>query len=143
MTEHGTSPRYERNFMSEKKSSDFDGIYFLPGDDEGELELSFFDFKGDMAGGKPIKVSEIGHMYHIAFFKKDENGKPKFDDAFEAILADPATWIENLVGAGVYGCAIRKTEKSSDWFDDYLQKTVGPVKIQEMIGSLKSILDNK
>lgn len=129
--------------MSEKKSSDFDGIYFLPGDDEGELELSFFDFKGDMAGGKPIKVSEIGHMYHIAFFKKDENGKPKFDDAFEAILADPVIWIENLVGAGIYGCAIRKTEKSSDWFDDYLQKTVGPVKIQEMIGSLKSILDNK
>jgi hypothetical protein len=143
MTEHGTNPRCERNDMSEKKSSDFDGIYFLPGDEEGELVLSFFDFKEEMAGGKPIKVSDIGHMYHIAFFKRDEDGKPKFDDAFEAILADPATWIGNLAGAGVYGCAIRKTEKSSDWFDDYLQRTVGYVKIRELIGSLKSILETK
>ena len=143
MTEYETSPRYERKCMSEKKSSDFDGIYFLPGDEEGELVLSFFDFKGDMAGGTPIEVSKIGHMYHIAFFKRDDDGKPKFDDAFEAVLADPATWIENLAGAGVYGCAVRKTEKSSDWFDDYLQKTVGHVKIKELIGSLKSILETK
>ena len=137
------SPRYERNFMSERKSSDFDGVYFMPGEDENELVLSYFDFKDDMAGGKPIKVSEIGHMYHIAFFKPDENNRPVFDDAFEAILADPATWIGNLAGAGVYGCVVKKTDKSDVWFENYLTKTVGYVKIREMIESLKSILQSK
>jgi hypothetical protein len=129
--------------MLEKKSSDFDGIYFLPGDEDDELVLSFFDFQKDMAGGKPIKVSELGHMYHIAFFKRDENNRPMFDDSFEAILADPATWITSLAGAGIYGCVIRKTEKSDAWFDDYLKKTMGHVKIREMIDCLMSILDSK
>ena len=129
--------------MSERKSSDFDGIYFLPGKDENELVLSYFDFKEDMANGKPIEVSKSGHMYHIAFFKSDENNRPVFDDAFEAILVDPATWIGNLAGAGVYGCAVKKTDKSDAWFDDYLKKTVGHVKIREMIGCLKSILEIK
>jgi hypothetical protein len=114
--------------MLEKKSSDFDGIYFLPGDEDDELVLSFFDFQKDMAGGKPIKVSELGHMYHIAFFKRDKNNRPMFDDSFEAILA---------------GCVIRKTEKSDAWFDDYLKKTMGHVKIREMIDCLMSILDSK
>lgn len=129
--------------MSERKSSDFDGVYFMPGEEDDELILSFFDFKDDMANGKPIEVSKSGHMYHIAFFKRDENNRPVFDDAFEAILIDPATWITNLAGAGVYGCAVKKTDKSDAWFDDYLKKTVGHVKIREMIGCLKSILETK
>ena len=129
--------------MLEKKSSDFDGIYFLPGDEDDELVLSFFDFQKDMAGGKPIKVSELGHMYHIAFFKRDKNNRPMFDDSFEAILADPATWITSLACAGIYGCVIRKTEKSDAWFDEYLKKTMGHVKIREMIDCLMSILDSK
>ena len=129
--------------MSEKKSSEFDGIYFLPGEEDNELVLSFFDFKKDMAGGKPIKLSEIGHMYHIAFFKRDENNRPVFDDTFEAILADPATWITSLAGTGVYGCVIRKTDKSDAWFEEYLKKTMGHVKIREMIDCLKSILETK
>jgi len=129
--------------MSERKSSDFDGVYFMPGEEDDELILSFFDFKDDMANGKPIEVSKSGHMYHIAFFKKNENNRPVFDDAFEAILIDPATWITNLAGAGVYGCAVKKTDKSDAWFDDYLKKTVGHVKIREMISCLKSILETK
>lgn len=126
-----------------KKSSEYDGIYFLPGDNDDELVISFFDFRQDMAGGKPIESTQIGYKYHIAFFKRDEKGKPKFDDTFEAILADPAIWISNLAGAGVYGCAVKKTDKSSDWFDDYLKKTMGYDKIREMIGTLKSVLETK
>ena len=126
-----------------KKSSEYDGIYFLPGDNDDELVISFFDFRQEMANGKPIEDTKMGYKYHIAFFKRDEEGKPKFDDAFEAILVDPATWIGNLAGAGVYGCAVKKTNKSSDWFDDYLKKTVGYDKIKEMINTLKLIADTK
>lgn len=129
--------------MDERKSSEYDGIYFLPGDEDGELILSFFDFKEDMAGGKPIDGTQMGNWYHIAFFKKDEEGNPVFDDTFEAILVDPATWIKNLAGAGVYGCAVKKTDKSCEWFDNYLRRTVGHVKIKQMIGALQSILEHK
>ena len=125
------------------KPDKYDGVYFLPGDDESELVISYFDFKGDMEGGVPVEGSKIGDVWQVAFFKKDEEGNPVFDDHFEAILVDPATWIKNLAGSGVYGCAVKKTDKSSDWFDDYLRRTVGYVKVKQMIGTLRSILETK
>jgi hypothetical protein len=130
--------------MPEKNSKEYDGIYFTPGDEEGELMISYWNFKDeDMAAAKPVGNTEIGNMYHVAFFKRNEEGEPAFDDSFEAIFADPSIYVSNLAGANVYGCMVKKTEKSSEWFEDYLQKTIGHVKIKELIGSLKSILDSK
>lgn len=131
--------------MDEKglKSTEYDGIYFLPGEDDNELVISYFNFRYEMAGGKPIESTSVGYKYHIAFFNRDENGSPKFEDAFEAILADPSVWIGNLAGAGVYGCVVKKTDKSSDWFDNYLRKTVGYDKIKQMIQALKLIAETK
>jgi hypothetical protein len=60
---------------------------------------------------------------------------PEFDDAFEAILGDPESYIRNLVGAGLYGCVVRKTTKSGKWFEDYLTSVVGSV----IVKGLKSI----
>ena len=129
--------------QDEKESKDYDGIYFLPGEDDNELVLSFFDFKNEMANGTPIDGSKIGPMYHIAFFRKDENGSPVFDDAFEAILGDPGTYVKNLAGANVFGCVVKKTNKSGEWFDDYLKRTAGYVMIKRMINNLQSIVENK
>jgi hypothetical protein len=130
--------------MPTKNGREYDGIYFLPGDEEDELMISYWNFKDeDMTTAKLIGNTEIGDMYHVAFFKRNEKGEPTFDDAFEAIFADPSIYVSNLAGVGVYGCMVKKTEKSSEWFDDYLQRTVGYVKIKELIGSLKSILDTK
>ncbi len=127
----------------EKESHEYDGIYFLPGQEDNELILSYFDFKQEMAGGEPIDGNSFGHMYHIAFFKRDEEGNPIFDDSFEAILGDPATYIKNLTGSGVYGCVVKKTEKSSKWFEDYLNRTLGHITIKRMVGALNSILETK
>ena len=44
----------------DKKSTEFDGIYFLPGEEEGELVVSYFDFKSEMAGAKSIEGSPLG-----------------------------------------------------------------------------------
>jgi hypothetical protein len=127
---------------SSKPSNEYDGIYFLPGDEEDEIVLSFFDFNKDMAGGTPIENTSFGYKYHIAFFKKDEDGIPLFDEAFEAILGDPATYIKNLNGSGIYGCVVKKTEKSGKWFDDYLERTLGFIRLRKMGASLKSLLEN-
>ena len=128
-----------------KPSNQYDGIYFLPYADEEQegLVISYFDFKNEMAGGEPIEETPIGSKYHIAFFKTDEEGNPAFDESFEAILGDPGKYIENLSGAGVYGCVVKKTNKSQKWFDDYLTRVVGHITMTKMVGCLKSILDSK
>jgi hypothetical protein len=126
----------------EKASSEYDGIYFLPGEDEGELVLSYFDFNKEMADGIPIENTNFGYMYHIAFFKGGDRGIPVFDESFEAILGDPATYIKNLTGSGIYGCVVKKTEKSGKWFEEYLKRTIGYIQMRKMGSSLKSILEN-
>jgi hypothetical protein len=116
----------------------FDGFWFLPCDEEG-LNLSFFTFKDEFGGGTPIGGNQIGDNYHLAFFKENEEGLPEFDDAFEAILGDPESYIKNLVGAGLYGCVVRKTTKTGKWFDDYLKSVVGSV----IVDNVKSITNLK
>jgi len=116
----------------------FDGFWFLPCEEEG-LNLSFFTFKDEYGGGTPIGGNQIGDNYHLAFFKENEEGLPEFDDAFEAILGDPETYIKNLVGAGLYGCVVRKTTKTGKWFEDYLKSVVGSV----IVDNVKSITNLK
>jgi len=116
----------------------FDGFWFLPCEEEG-LNLSFFSFKDEYGGGTPIGGNQLGDNYHLAFFKENEEGMPEFDDAFEAILGDPESYIKNLVGAGLYGCVVRKTTKTGKWFDDYLKSVVGSV----IVDNVKSITNLK
>jgi hypothetical protein len=57
--------------MGEKlHPNEYDGIYFLPGDEDDELVIHCWEFKSDteFAGAKPIDGNQIGNMYHIAFF---------------------------------------------------------------------------
>mgnify|MGYP000338725195 CR=1 FL=1 len=63
----------------------------------------------------------------------------EFDDAFEAILGDPESYIKNLVGAGLYGCVVRKTTKTGKWFDNYLTSVVDSV----IVDNVKSITNLK
>ena len=116
----------------------FDGFWFLPCEEEG-LNLSFFTFKDEYGGGTPIGGNQIGDNYHLAFFKENEEGLPEFDDAFEAIIGDPQSYIKNLVGAGLYGCVVRKTTKTGKWFDDYLTSVAGSV----IVDSVKKITNSK
>jgi hypothetical protein len=116
----------------------FDGFWFLPCDEEG-LNLSFFTFKDEYGGGTPIGGNQLGDNYHLAFFKENEEGLPEFDDAFEAILGDPESYIKNLVGAGLYGCVVRKTTKTGKWFNDYLTS----VKDSVIVDNVKSITNLK
>ena len=83
--------------------------------------------------------SEIGNCYHIAFFRKDEEGNPVFDEHFEAIFGDPDAYIRSLTGCGLYGCMVKKTNKSAKWFEDYLNKAFASVRIQKLKQIAESI----
>ena len=120
-------------------AEEFDGFYVLPkeGEESDNMELRFFAFKDDKSLGKPIDNTELGYMYHVAFFKeREEDGEIVLNDCFEAIFADPVTYAKGLLGSKLFGTFIRKTEKSSDWFDDYLKNVVSSVKLASMAKSI-------
>jgi hypothetical protein len=126
-------------FMEPKS---FDGFYFLPGLDDDSLGFQYFNLKDEFDNGKPINGTSIGDMYHIAFFSRGEDGSPVFDDAFEAILADPSIYIQGLIGANIYGCVLRKTDKSDGWFNNYLMKALGKIGINKLMKAAKSVAEN-
>jgi hypothetical protein len=90
---------------------------------------------------KPIEKSEMGYKYHMAFFREDENGVPSFDDAFEAILSDPLVYIKNLVGSGLSGCIVKKTEQSENWWTEYLDFITNGTFKKKVNEALKSIAE--
>lgn len=100
----------------------YDGFYFLPGDEEGAMNIAYFDFTDSQYKGEPIEAAEHGDKYHIAFFKL-AGEKPVFDEHFEAIFSDPVVYVKNLLGSGLYGCVLRKTDKSANWWSEYLTST--------------------
>lgn len=119
------------------KKEEYDGFYFLPPDidytgidgadgsdsserEETSLNLAYFKFKPETNIGAPIESTALGDKFHVAFFRKDENGDPVFDDEFEAIFSDPSVYIKNLIGTNIYGCFLRKTENSTAWWQAYL-----------------------
>lgn len=111
----------------------FDGFFFTPSLEDEGMELSFFDFKEEpMKGAEKINGNAVGDMYHVAFFKDAGENSIEFDENFEAIFADPVTYVKNLEGAGLFGCVLRKTTHSHKWFDNYLTRAKENVRIQNM-----------
>jgi hypothetical protein len=111
----------------------YDGFFFTPGAEDGELELSFFDYNDEnLKNAEKVENTAIGDKYHIAFFKPDEDGLVEFDDTFEAIFADPVAYVENLNGTELFGCILRKTTQSDKWFNNYLTKAKESVTIHNM-----------
>ena len=99
-------------------TENYDGFYFLPGKD------------GDLANSKKVdSKNEVGDLWHIALFTQGEKGEPVFNDSFEAIFSDPEIYAQNLSSIGIYGCVLRKTDKSVKWFNDYLDKVRNRVTI--------------
>jgi hypothetical protein len=121
---------------------EYDGFYFLPGDEDYDINIAYFKFKEDW-GAPSIESSPLGDKYHIAFFKRDANGDPMFDDEFEAIFADPSVYIQGLAGAKIYGCVLRKTEKSTKWWKEYLERAQKTCLMNKLVSVSNSILESK
>ena len=135
-TEDAVDPAVSGNEME-----DFDGFYFIPDseDFDNNYKMVFFNMKEEYSNSKPVESSHMGLKYHLCFFKTDEDGAPVFDDAFEAILVDPLSYIRNMTGTGIGGCVLKKTEKSDGWWTDYLDYITGgefKQKVKEAFGSI-------
>ena len=110
--------------------TDWDGFYFNPEKKKGveSAELTFFKYSNDADRGEKKDNNKNGDMFHVVLFKYDENtlGGIDFDGAFECILIDPVAYIRNMnmTLLKLYGCIVRKTTKSSEWFNRYLYDTL-------------------
>ena len=116
--------------MSQYKSEmdGYDGLIFLPSSDtEDTQEFRYIKYKEDF--GAPIEGSEAGDKYHVALFTRGEDGEFDFDDTFEAIFSDPMVYAKGLLGSGTFGTIVRKQEKTTEWFKDYLTDLIYSVKI--------------
>jgi hypothetical protein len=102
-------------------TENYDGFYFLPGKGDDEMAISFFEFGEELGNQKKVdSKNEVGDLWHIALFTQGEKGEPVFD---------PEVYVKNLCGTGIYGCVLRKTDKSVKWFNDYLDKVRNRVTI--------------
>lgn len=110
--------------------SKYDGFYFVPTEEENSLNIQYFTLNCEEHRGSPINNTSIGDMFHVAFFRASDDGHPVFDDAFEAILADPITYVKALIGTELFGCVLRKTENSGKWWDEYLTNAKNACKIE-------------
>lgn len=97
----------------------YDGFYFVPSEDN-DLDISFFVLTDEYANGVSQKT-DLGDWYHISFYKPDEEGKPIFDDYFQAILSDPFEYAKNFQSTNLFGCIVKKTDKSDLWMKKYLK----------------------
>jgi hypothetical protein len=116
-----------QNFNPEKDY--YDGFIFLHSDeDEDELDFRFIRYNQNF--GECIENTKAGDKYHVAFFKRDvETGEYSFDETFEAIFADPLTYAKNLRGCQVFGTILKKKEKTTEWFNDYLTDLTKAIKM--------------
>lgn len=123
-----------------ESNEEYDGFYFLPGDDDTELNIAYFNFEGEDKG-EFTKESELGHTYHIAFFRKNSSGKPVYDEDFEAILLHPETYVKGLIGGNIFGVLMKKTTTTTEWFKDYLNTIRKKLIISDIVDNLKEIRD--
>jgi hypothetical protein len=130
--------------MQSSALKEYDGFYFLPhydGDDEG-LRFDFFRFMDEYANGVKKDHSEMGDMYHIVFIKQNDDGDPVLDENFDAIFVDPVEYVNNLLGADLFGCVVRKTDKSEEWLEKYLTRIKESDKLRNIKTQIESIARN-
>jgi hypothetical protein len=130
--------------MQSSALKEYDGFYFLPhydGDDEG-LRFDFFRFMDEYANGVKKDHSEMGDMYHIVFIKQNDEGDPVLDENFDAIFVDPVEYVNNLLGADLFGCVVRKTDKSEEWLEKYLTRIKDSDTLRNIKTQIESIADN-
>ena len=98
----------------------FDIIYFLPGDNEDEVNIQVSKFRNP---GEKIGGNQIGDAYEVVLFK-DNIEEDVLDniDRFEAIFSEPCEYISNLILQNWFGMVVRKTTNSGKFVQNVFDK---------------------
>jgi hypothetical protein len=121
------------------KQHEYDGIYFVPDSEEGKIKYEFFKLPEEYQSENKLNSSSIGDSWHIAFFSIGYDGLPELVDKFDAVFADPFTYLFSIKNVPEYGAVLRKTDKSEKWFDKWLHNVV----ISTFSKKLKNVVKKK
>ena len=103
-------------FLEELREENFDILSFLPGEEEGEMNISGGTY---LEKGQEI-MGSMGCIYHINIFKERKDSTIDFD-TFEAVLADPLVYISHIIPAGFFGFISKKTTESEEFNKDIIK----------------------
>jgi hypothetical protein len=106
--------------LKDDPNGPFDVIYFLPGEQDGQLHLEgrMFTDPGTKVGG-----NAMGDCYTVVLFKEDIENDTFCDfDQFDAILTDPYEYMSGLIPEDWYGIFTKKTTNSDDFIQNLLAK---------------------
>lgn len=122
------------------KDEFYDGFMVSP-DDDGNVDISFFELKDKYSRGNPIEGTKVGDKYHVILFKsnKENVAEMDFDDTFEAIFRDPVYYATSLLPK-FYGMFIKKTDKTVEWFESFLQEVL--IKVLEQQKNVKEMAES-
>jgi hypothetical protein len=101
------------------REQDFHCFYFFEDEDtDNGVKVEGHHYDKEVAG-EFVEGTSVGHPYHIVLMKDHSEDENKFAhfDCFEAILADPLTYIMQLVPQGWYGIIARKSANSQQTID--------------------------
>jgi hypothetical protein len=103
--------------------NDCDGFMFIPGEEENTQEYRFITLTEDFG------ELEGNNMYHVVYFKQDEEGKFLFDGTVDAVFGDPILYAKNLCGTNVAATFVKKRKYSGKWVESYLKEVRSNVTI--------------
>lgn len=100
-------------FLEALKGEDLDHMSFLPGKEEGSIDVSAGTYH---ERGEPI-TGNMGNFYHINIFKESRDSNVYFD-TFEAVLSDPLIYMSHIIPSGFFGFISKKTTTSDEFNND-------------------------
>jgi hypothetical protein len=104
-------------FLEDLSKENYDCISFLPGKDDGELNIETGTY---VEKGEEIKGT-LGCVYHINIFKQKEDDSIEFD-TFEAVLIDPFIYLSHIIPSGWFGFISKKTTDSHEFNQDMVKQ---------------------
>jgi hypothetical protein len=95
-----------KNVVEEIFNDNVDGVSFIPGDADGNLDIRGFVYN------KKTKYVEhsIGTDFHILLYRCNADGLVFDIDLFDAILTGPDVYITNIIKSGFFGIVLKKTK---------------------------------
>ena len=106
-------------FLKEMKNDNFDAFFFVPGPEEDSVSVEGAKYRDP---GESLDMSELGNMYHIMVFKRDDEGNPIDPDLFEAILIEPLEYVSRIITCDFYGFVAKKTTTSGSFVTNIFDK---------------------
>ena len=101
-----------------KNITDYDIIFFTPGEDDGEDDTVAIRTAQYKQPGEKLEGSSSGDAFEIVLFRLSEEELVIDLDRFTGILIEPREYVSRMIKSDWYGMVARKTTTSASVVSD-------------------------